>query len=162
MFIYNGPDGTASGRKILNEKNYNRNIYYYKKRYEDSIWSLPSPGIRKKPSSAAGLPIKSSAAAGLPLIKPSAALKASSAAAGLPRTSSAAAGIKKQPFYPTLHKMFLPGSHSFSVSPGRRDSQAHGGSRSRRTVRRKHKSYSKSKRVRHTRRKQTRRHRHRR
>jgi hypothetical protein len=37
-----------------------------------------------------------------------------------------------------------------------------GGSRSRRTVRRKHKSYSKSKRVRHTRRKQTRRHRHRR
>jgi hypothetical protein len=37
-----------------------------------------------------------------------------------------------------------------------------GGSRSRRTVRRKHKSYRKSKRVRHTRRKQTRRHRHRR
>jgi hypothetical protein len=37
-----------------------------------------------------------------------------------------------------------------------------GGSRSRRTVRRKHKSHRNPKRVRHTRRKQTRRHRHRR
>ena len=45
-----------------------------------------------------------------------------------------------------------------SISPAR---PKNGGSR-RRTVRRKHKSYRKSKRVHHTRRKQTRRHRHRR
>jgi hypothetical protein len=91
--------------------------------------------------------------------------KPPSSAAGLPRTPSAAAkpsaaaGIKKRPFSPTFENMYPPGSHSYSVPPAR---PQNGGSRSRRTVRRKHKSYRKSKRVRHTRRKQTRRHRHRR
>ena len=61
-------------------------------------------------------------------------------------------------FSPTLNEMYPPGSKSYSVP---RPVTKYGGSR-RRTVHRKHKSYRKSKRVRHTRRKQTRRHRHRR
>ena len=154
-YTYKGPHGTASGKRILSESNYSRLMYYHRNLYEKSIWSSPSPGIRKKPSSAVGLPIKSSAAAGLPLIKSLAAIKASSAAAGLPINSSAV----KKVFSPTLKNLYTPGMNSYSVP---RPDTKHGGSRSRRTVHRKHKSYRKSKRVRHTRRKQTRRHRHRR
>jgi hypothetical protein len=95
--------------------------------------------VTKPPSSATGLPRPPSSAAAKP---------------------SAAAGTKKRSFYPTTtDNMFPPGETSYSVPPVRLHN---GGSRSRRTVRRKHKSHRKSKRVRHTRRKQTRRHRHRR
>ena len=87
--------------------------------------------------------------------------------AAVPRTSSMvaheASKVKKVPkaFYPTFKKMYPHRrKKSYSVPPPPPVTK-YGGSR-RRTVHRKHKSYRKSKHVRHTRRKQTRRHRHRR
>ena len=79
-------------------------------------------------------------------------IKQPSSAADLPRKSS----TNKYTYPLTSGERPI---RATSISPAR---PQNGGSRSRRTVHRKHKSYRKSKRVRHTRRKQTRRHRHRR
>ena len=145
-YTYKGPHGTASGKHILSESNYSRLMYYHRNLYEKSIGSLPSSRIIKNQSSAA---FRASSAAIKPVIT-----KPSSSAAGLPIKSSPV----QKAFSPTLNEMYPPGSKSYSVP---RPVTKYGGSR-RRTVHRKHKSYRKSKRVRHTRRKQTRRHRHRR
>ena len=66
------------------------------------------------------------------------------------------------PYNPNFTKKVAPGHYSHIMGLYENRRKDGGGSRSRRTVRRKHKSHRKSKRVRHTRRKQTRRHRHRR
>jgi hypothetical protein len=121
----------------------------------------------KKSSAAAGLPIASSAAAnaGDTEGKYVSGKKKIFPGEPLPKISelSPVVVITKPPkvkkvFSPSLKKMYPHrGNSSYSVPPR----PPNGGSR-RRTVHRKHKSYRKSKRVRHTRRKQTRRHRHRR
>ena len=67
------------------------------------------------------------------------------------------------PYNPNFTKIVAPGHYGHIIGLSYNNPhKGGGGSRSRRTVRRKHKSHRKSKRVRHTRRKQTRRHRHRR
>ena len=66
------------------------------------------------------------------------------------------------PYNPNFTKKVAPGHYGHIMRIYKNHHKGGGGSRSRRTVRRKHKSHRKSKRVRHTRRKQTRRHRHRR
>ena len=66
------------------------------------------------------------------------------------------------PYNSNFTKIVHPRYYAHIMGAHNNRRKRRGGSRSRRTVRRKHKSYRKSKRVRHTRRKQTRRHRHRR
>jgi hypothetical protein len=80
---------------------------------------------------------------------------------GVIRKPSSAAGLQRTSLTNKYTGPLTSGNRPIratSISPAR---PQNGGSR-RRTVHRKHKSYRKSKRVRHTRRKQTRRHRHRR
>jgi hypothetical protein len=66
------------------------------------------------------------------------------------------------PYNSNFTKIVHPGYYAHIMGLYNNRRKRGGGSRSRRTVRRKHKSHRKSKHVRHTRRKQTRRHRHRR